>query len=57
MTKWSGNRSIFRMAEFHNAPEIRQNEALPPKGVSKETTEKKEHPGTQAALAFVEKNF
>ena len=57
MTKWSGNRSIFRMAEFHNAPEIRQNETLPPKGVSKETTEKKEHPGTQAALAFVEKNF
>lgn len=57
MTKWSSNRSIFRMAESRNAPEIQQNETLPPKGVSKEATEKKEHPGTQAALAFVEKNF
>ncbi len=45
------------MAEFHNTPEIRQNEAFPQKGVSKEMTEKKEHPGTQAALAFVERNF
>ena len=57
MAKWSGNRSIFRMAEFRNTPEAAQNETLPPKGISKTEPEKKEHPGTQAALDFVEKNF
>lgn len=45
------------MAEFHNAPEIRQTETLPPKGVSKETTGIKKHAGTKTCVEFVQKNY